>query len=185
MTEMTALLSSIYRHGIWIGFLAFVVSVYLLAHCISGVIRTERRARLFSVPLVESQEVELAEAGPVVLAMEGPILSRRFARLEYELVGPDGAPVSMRSVLFRARTTGFTKATMTLKELEIATPGRHLFRIHGLDGSRPGDAECSMVFMRPHLATTMGYVLGIVFSSMVAIASLVLFLLRIAQGRTG
>lgn len=185
MAEMMALLSSIYRHGIWIGFFAFVVSAYLLAHCIAGVIRTERQARLFSVPLVESQVVELAEAGPVVLAMEGPILSRRFARLEYELVGPHGAPVSMRSVLFRARTTGFTKATMTLKELEIATPGRHVFRIHGLDGSRPGDDECSMVFMRPHLATTMSYVLGIVFSSMFAIASLVLFLLRIAQGRTG
>jgi hypothetical protein len=149
------------------------------------VVRTERQARLFSVPLVERQEVELAEAGPVVLAMEGPILSRRFAGLEYELVGPYGAPVGMRSVLFRARTTGFTKATMTLKELEIATPGRHLFRIHGLDGSRPGDDGCSMVFMRPHLATTMGYVLGIVFSSMFAVAGLVLFLLRIVQGRMG
>jgi hypothetical protein len=185
MAEMMALLSSLYRHGIWIGFFSFAVSAYLLAHCIAGVIRTERQARLFSVPLVESQEVELAEAGPVVLAMEGPMLSRRFARLEYELVGPDGAPVGMRSVLFRTRTTGFTKATMTLKELEVATPGRHLFRIHGLDGSRPGDDGCSMVFMRPHLATTMSYVLGIVFSSMFAIGSLVLFLLRVVQGRMG
>ena len=65
--------------------------------------------------------------------MEGPILSRRFAKLEYELTGPDGVVLKGRPALFRASTTGLTKARMELEVYEVTHPGRYVFQI--LDGT--------------------------------------------------
>ena len=180
-----AILSFIYRYGIWISIPAFVLSVVLLVRCITGVVRTVRQARLFSVPLVERQEIEFAGAGTVVLAMEGPMLSRRFAKLEYELIGPDGMPAKGRRALFRATTTGLTKARMELKVYEITQPGRHAFYIRGLGGERPSDSEHRMVFTRPHLRYSMLYVVGIVFAGMFTIGSIVLFFLSLVSDGNG
>jgi hypothetical protein len=175
-----AFFSFIYRYGIWLSSPAFVVFLVLLVLCITGVVRTMREARLFSVPLLDRQEVEFTEAGRVVLAMEGPFLSRRFAGLEYELIGPDGMTVESRRSLFRAGSSNFTKAKMELRIYNITTPGRHVFQIKNLGGEKPSDPEHTMVFTRPHLALSLAYVIGIVFSAMFMIGSLVLFFLRLA-----
>jgi hypothetical protein len=174
-----AFLSVIYKHGIWISIPAFIFFVILLIICITGVVRTGRQARLLSVPLVDRQEIEFIEVGRVVLCMEGPILSRRFAKLEYELTGPDGISAKSRPVLFRASTTSLTKAKMELRVYEVTHLGRHIFQIRGLGGEKPSDAEHRMVFTRPNLARSMAYVIGIVFASIFAIGSTVLFFMRL------
>jgi hypothetical protein len=174
------ILSFVYRYGIWISIPAFIVFVVLLILSISGVVRTMRQARLFSVPLVAQQEVEFTQAGSVVLAMEGPFLSRRFAKLEYELLGPDGMTVESRPAFFRARSSSFTKAKMELRVYRVVTPGRYVFQIINLEGERPSDVEHRMVFTRPHLGRSMAYVIGIVFTAMLTIGSIVLFFLRLA-----
>jgi hypothetical protein len=177
--------SFVSRYGVWISIPAFVLSVFSLVLCITGVVRTVRRAWLFSVPLVERQEIEFADAGTVVLSMEGPMLSRRFAGLEYEIAGPYGMAVQGRRALFRARTTGFTKARMELRVYEITHPGRHIFSIRGLGSERPSDAEHRMVFTRPHLRYSMAYVVGIVFAGMFTIGSIVLFFLSLGLDGSG
>ncbi len=174
-----AFLSVIYKHGIWISIPAFIFFVILLIICITGVVRTGRQAILLSVPLVDRQEIEFIEVGRVVLCMEGPILSRRFAKLEYELTGPDGVSAKSRPVLFRASTTSLTKAKMELRVYEVTHLGRHIFQIRGLGGEKPSDAEHRMVFTRPNLARSMAYVIGIVFASIFAIGSTVLFFMRL------
>ncbi len=176
-----AVLSILYKYGIWISIPAFIISVFLLVKCIAGVIRTGREAQLFSVPLRDRQEIEFTEAGRVVLCMEGPLLSRRFAKLKYELTGPDGMAVESRMVLFRMRTTGFSKARLELKTYDIAYPARYVFEIEGLGAERPSDADHRMVFTRPHFARTMAYVLGIVFAAMLTIGSFVFFLMRLLR----
>jgi len=174
-----AFLSVIYKHGIWISIPAFIFFVILLIICITGVVRTGRQARLLSVPLVDRQEIVFIEVGRVVLCMEGPILSRRFAKLKYELTGPDGVSAKSRPVLFRASTTSLTKAKMELRVYEVTHLGRHIFQIRGLGGEKPSDAEHRMVFTRPNLARSMAYVIGIVFASIFAISSTVLFFMRL------
>jgi hypothetical protein len=174
-----AFLSFIYKHGIWISIPAFIFFLVSLIVCITGVVRTGRQARLLSVPLVDRQEIEFIETGAVVLCMEGPILSRRFAKLEYELTGPDGLSAKSRPVLFRASTTGLTKAKMELRVYEVTHTGRHIFQIRGLEGGKPSDGEHRMVFTRPNLARTMAYVFGIVFASIFTISSIVLFFMRL------
>ncbi len=175
-----AFLSFIYKYGVWISLPVFILSVLLLIRCITGVIHAEKETRLVSLPLADRQEVDFAMEGRVVLCMEGPILSRRFAHLEYGLTGPDGRAVSSRPVLVRWSSSGFSKAIMELRVYDIAQPGRHVFEIRGLEDERPSDAEHRMVFTRPHLAQSIAYVLGIVFSAALTIGSLVLFLMRIA-----
>jgi hypothetical protein len=176
-----AFLSFIYKYGIWISIPAFIFFVILLIICITGVVRTGRHARLLSVPLVDRQEIEFIEAGRMVLCMEGPILSRRFSKLEYELTGPDGVSAKSRPVLFRASTTGLTKAKMELRVYEVTHPGRHIFQIRGLEGEKPSDAEHRMVFTRPNLARSMAYVIGIVFASIFTIGNIVLFFMRLVD----
>jgi hypothetical protein len=173
-------LSFIYRYGVWMSIPAFVIFVTLLIFCIARVVRTMRQARLLDVPLLPQQEVEFREAGRVVLAMEGPFFSRRFAGLEYELVGPDGISVQSRRALFRARSSSFTKAKMELRVYNVTAPGRHLFQIRNIGDEQPTDAEHRMVFTRPHLGRSIAYVIGIVLTAMVAIGSIVLFSLRLA-----
>lgn len=180
-----AFLSFIYHYGIWISVPAFVFFVAMLIMCITGVIRTARRAHLFSVPLNDRQEIDFTEAGRVVLCIEGPMLSRRFAKLDYELTGPDGMAVKSRIALFRATTAGLKKARMELKVYEIAQPGRHVFSILGLEGEKPSDAEHRMVFTRPHLRYSIIYVLGIVIAAMFTIGSIVLFFLRLFSVENG
>ena len=174
-----AFLSYLYKYGIWISVPVFILSVLLLVRCVTGVIKAEKETRLVSLPLLDRQEIDFAVEGSVVLCMEGPILSRRFANLEYGLTGPDGRVVRSRPALFRSSTSGFSKAIMELRVYEIAQPGRHVFEIRGLGDERPSDAEHRMVFTLPHLARSMAYVIGIVFSAMLTIGSLVLFLMRV------
>ncbi len=88
--------SCIYRNGLWISVPLFIMSVALLVYLIRDVIKVMKQVRLTGVPLVEEQEVEFAEAGQVVLCMEGPRFTTRFANLSYRLIGPDGSPAKSR-----------------------------------------------------------------------------------------
>ena len=89
-------LSYIYRNGLWISVPLFIISVALLGYFILSVIRVVRQAHLFSVPVIEQQEIELTEAGRVILCTQGPLLSFRFAKLDYELTG-GGIPIEGRT----------------------------------------------------------------------------------------
>lgn len=173
-------LSFIYRYGIWISVPAFISFLVLFILSIAGVVRTMRQARLFSAPLLPTQEVVFTETGRVVLAMEGPFFSRRFVKLEYELIGPDGMTAESRPAFFHARSSSLTKARMELRVYDVVTPGRYAFQIGNLEGEKPSDAEHSIVFTRPHLGQSIAYVFGIVFTAMFTIGSIVLFFIRLA-----
>ena len=174
-----ALLSGAYRLALWIAPVAFALGLVLLVQTISGVLRTTRRARLVTVPLAARQEMVLAEAGAVVLSMEGPLFTR-LPQLTYELVGPDGASVRQRPILFRTGSSGFTRGKLQLRRFDVAVPGRHVLRVEGL-GRNPREQECLLILERPHAAAVLGWILGIIGAAFVVIGSLVAFLLRLAR----
>ncbi len=155
------------------------MSVALLVYLIRDVIKVMKQVRLTGVPLVEEQEVEFAEAGQVVLCMEGPRFTTRFANLSYRLIGPDGSPAKSRRSWFRSHTSGVSKVRMELEYYEIPRPGRYTLQIKGLKpGEEPGP-DHRIVFMRPHLARSIARVIGIVLAGMLLIGSVVLFLGRL------
>lgn len=175
-------LSFIYRNWVWFSVPAFLVSVSLLVFSIAGVMRTVKQAMLFGVPLLERQEIEFAAGGRVVLCIEGPLFTTRFAKLEFELDAPHGATIQGRRSLFRAKTTGFSKTRMELRYYEIPYPGRYLLRVKGLEPGESPDARHRIVFMHPHLARSIVYVISIVLASIVSIGSIVLFSMGVSAG---
>jgi hypothetical protein len=161
----------------------FIASVAALVYLILDVIRVVKQARLTSVPLVEKQDLELAEAGRVVLCMEGPLFTTRFANLSYTLIGPEGNPAEKRRSWFRSHTSSFSKVRMELQYYKIPRPGQYTLHIAGLEPGEKPDHNHRIVFMLPHLARSVVHVIGIVLSSMLLIGSLVLFLMRfLSQG---
>lgn len=174
-----SLFSYIYRHDMWISIPLFILSVASLAYLIRDVIKVMKQAHLVSVPLVETQAMEFAEAGRVVLCMEGPRFTSRFARLSYRLIGPDGREADRRRSWFRAHSSGVSKVRMELEYYKIARPGRHTLQIRGLKPGEAPDDDHRIVFMRPHLAQSIARVIGIVLAGMLLIGSVVLFLGRL------
>lgn len=171
-------LSSIYRNGLWIAPPLLVISAALLCLFILSVIRGVKQAHLLSVPLLEQQEIEFPSEGRVVLCTQGPLLSTRFAKLDYELTG-GGVPIEGRTTWFHSKTSGFSWVRMEMKAYRIPRPGRYILRIKGLEPGSTPDPEHRIVFMKPHLARSIGYVIGIVLTGLLFIGSIVLFFLRL------
>ena len=70
---------------------------------------------------------------------------------------------------------------MELKSYEITKPGSYVLQIRGLEPGSRADAGHRIVFMRPHLALSIGYVIGITLSAGLLIGSVVLFLMRLME----
>ena len=157
------------------------VAALLLVLSIRSVVRLVKEAKILSVALVEEQTIEFRDAGKVILSMEGPQFTTRFARLSYELTTDDGAPVEGRTAWFRARTTGVSWVRMELKSYEIPRPGRYVLRVEGLGEPQERDAQHHLVFMRPHLYASIAYILGIILSFGVFVVSLVFFCHRLME----
>jgi hypothetical protein len=181
MTKSTFLL--LYRNLLWIAPPVMVISVLLLGLSIRNVIRLVKEAKILSVPLVEQQNLDFREAGKVVLCLEGPHFTTRFAHLSYELSAEDGTPVEGRTAWFRAKTSGASWVRMEMRSYEIPQPGRYVLRVRGLGEPQERDAQHRLVFVRPHLFQSVGYIIGIVLSALVLITSLVFFLQRLLENR--
>jgi hypothetical protein len=170
--------SYVYRNALWISIPVFIVSVVSLVYLILDVIKVMKQAHLTSVPLMKEQEVEFAKAGRVVLCMEGPLFTSRFANLSYTLIGPEGNPTEKRRSWFRSHTSSFSKVRMELEYYKIPRPGQYTLHIVGLEPGEKPDHDHRIVFMLPHLAQSVARVVGILLAGMFLIGSLVLFLMR-------
>ena len=171
--------TTLYKHWIWAGPPVFLLALAALVFAISGVVTTVRKAHLFKAPLREKQEVQLQEAGTVVLSTEGPRLSNRFRGVKFELRGIDGDPVPRRPALFRARTSGISTVRTENSIFEIPRPGRYLLTAAGLGAERDKDANHALVFTKPHLGRTVAFIVGIILAFGLLMCSLVFFLLRL------
>jgi hypothetical protein len=171
---------TVYRNWNWLGIVFMALGLAGIVASIRGIVLTIRNARLFSVPLIPTQPIDFPEAGPVVLCMEGPRFSRRFSGLAYALTGSAGDPVPGHRSLFRARTTGISTARMELMGFELPRAGRYILAVGGLGAPRAEDSRHAIVFVRPHLAQTVAYILGIILAAWVFIPSLVFFILRLS-----
>jgi len=172
-------LAFIWRNILWISAPLMIVGLFLLGFSILRVIKIVKKSEVLRVPLADSQQIELPEAGRLVLCGEGPLLTTRFGRLKYVVTAADGTPVKSRMTPFRATTTGMTWCRMEFRMLSIPEPGRYTLDIDGLGAPRENDDRHWIVFMRPHLAKSVLCVLGIILGAILFIANLVFFLLRL------
>ena len=70
---------------------------------------------------------------------------------------------------------------MELLVFTLQTPGQYLLRVKNLGASRDDNIQHKIVFSRPHLPRTIGFILGIILSAGLMIGSVVLFILRLVN----
>lgn len=177
--------SFLYRHWTFIAIPVMLAATAALISLILGLIATVRHSLILRVPLAPRQEIEFAEAGTVVLNMEAPRFSTRFAHLDFGLTGIGGDTIPGHRQLVRSRTSGVTLVKVALLSYDIPRPGRFLLTIGGLDAPRPGDERHSIVFTRPIGLKTVGFIVGIILSAGILITSLVFFVLSLRGDGSG
>ncbi|MGV8073559.1 MAG: hypothetical protein AB2L11_03210 [Syntrophobacteraceae bacterium] len=180
--DCLSFLNFLYGNGLWISVPIFAAGLWLLVSFIRNVVRLRKESEILSVSPAEQQYIEFGEAGRVVLCIEGPLFTRRFAKTDFDLSADDGTPVRGRTTWFHARSSSFSKARMEMKLFDLPTAGRYALRISNWGTSRAGDEEHRIVFMKPHLTQMVIYIVGIVLSSFLVIGSIVLFLMRLFPG---
>ena len=173
------ILNVIYRNGLVLSVPFFALSAALLAFFCIDLVRLGDRARLASLPLLEQQTVRISEAGRVVLSLEGPRLSKRFAELTFDLVSPEGAVLAARTTWFHASSRGVSTVRMELLSFSLDRPGEYVLRARNLGAARDEDSRHRIVLSRPQLPRMAGLVLGIILSAGLLIGSVVLFVLRL------
>jgi hypothetical protein len=174
-------LNAIYRNGIWLSVPLFVVSAGLLVFTLIGLVRLGAASHLATLPLLERQPVQFSEAGRVALSLEGPRLSKRFSELTFELVSPDGKSLSGRTAWLHARSSGMSTIKMELLTFTLQAPGQYILRVRNLGAGREEDRGLRIIFSKPHLPQTIGFILGIILSAGLMIGSIVLFILRLVN----
>lgn len=172
-------LNAIYRNGIWLSIPLFFIFAGLLIFSIIGLVRLGAASHLVTLPLLEQQPVRFSEAGQVALSLEVPRLSKRFSELTFELVSPDGRSLSGSTAWLHARTSGVATIKLELLVFTLQAPGQYLLRVKNLGSAGEEDGKHRIVFSKPHLPRTIGFILGIVLSAGLMIGSLVLFILRL------
>lgn len=173
------------RHWTTIAIPVMVAAAAALISLILGLVATVRQSLILRVPLAGRQEIQFAEPGAVILNMEAPRFSTRFAHLEFELTGIGGDTIQGHRRLVRSRTSGVTLVQVALLSYDIPRPGRFLLTVRGLDAPRPGDERHSIVFTRPIGLKTVGLIVGIILSAGILITSLVFFVLRLRGDGSG
>lgn len=165
----------------WIAGISAIVGAALLIVSIRKLLKMLKAAELVKLPLREEQDLDFAMAGPVILCIEGPLMSRRFANLGFTLQTEYGTVVPGRKNWYRARSSGFSTARIQLQTYQLPHPGRYRLRIESLGAEQPRDAEHAIVFAKPHVMATFAYILGILLASWLLIGGVVLFALTIVS----
>ncbi len=176
-----AFLNAIYRNGIWVSIPLFIISIGFLIFTILGLVRLGASTSLAALPLLDQQSVPFSEAGRVVLAVEGPRLSRRFSDLTFELVSPSGTSLAGSNIWVRSYRSGVSVVQVDLLSFTLPAPGQYLLRIRNLGAGRADDDRHRILFSRPHILQTIGFIFGIILSAVLLIGSVVLFILRLVD----
>jgi hypothetical protein len=161
----------------WLLLPLLVTGLALLVVFIKNLVGLGKKNTLFSIGLKEDQPIEFAEAGRVLLCVEGPMFTRHFVKLRYQLIDANNTEVQGRTSLLRTSSSGFTRARMEIMSFSIPNPGRYSLRIQGLQEQEPEDSPYRIVFMRPYFGKVIVNIFGVLFASAVFIVSLVFFLL--------
>jgi hypothetical protein len=143
---------------------AFVLLGIGLVYCIMNLVRSNRQDILASVPLVTEQEISLAYAGEVLVAIETPRTSIDYRALQIQLIDKQTGHASTLSyslVTAQGAVYGFTTMQVPFGRMN-AQAGVYAARIVGL---QPGKdySNYRLIVSRPYMGRIVLQVLGIVF----------------------
>lgn len=174
-----AILTAFYENGLWLSWPLFGLGIFLLVKSILRVIRLGKENLLLSVPLLASQEIELAATGTVALWAEGPLFSPRFRGARYELRDDAGLPVASRRNFPPITSSGFSRGRLLARYFKLSHPGRYTLQVTLKNQPESDDSDFRLLFMRPYMMQVVGCIFGMLLGAALTIGSLVNFLLRL------
>jgi hypothetical protein len=145
----------------------------LLVVAIRGLVRALRVETLARLRVVAEQAFTLAAPGPVVLTVEGPLGTTKFASLEFTVVGPDGRTLPTHMIVFRRSSTTLGGTTqLALRRFETTAAGSYVLRVTGVD---PGTdyGSCAILLTRPTGALLPLWIVGTVAGALLLLGGLV------------
>jgi hypothetical protein len=175
----TSVFAAIYKHWIWLGVPFIIAGLAGVIFMIRGVIVLMRESQIARMPLAESLEISFPEAGKVVLNTESPRFSRLFAHAKFELRAISGELVPGRRVLFAMSSSKVSTVSSGHTTYEIPRRGRYVLRVEGIEGSLENNTRHFISFDRPHGIQTVGFILGMILSFFVFLASFLVFMWRV------
>jgi hypothetical protein len=174
-----ALLAAIYEHGLWLSWPVFGLGMFLVAKAIPGIRALPEQNQLCNVPFTASQDVAFRESGEVELWVEGPLLSTVLLGARFSLRDSSGRPVASHGGIFPVQSTSLTRGHMRARVFTLRHPGTYTLEVSGENVPATDDSRYRLVFMRPYLLQLTGRTLGIILGSLLMIAGLVNFLMRL------
>lgn len=157
-----------------------VVGAMLLAVAVRGLVRGLRVDTLARLRVAAEQPFEITTPGPVVVTVEGPLGTTRFAALDFTVAAPDGRPLPTQMIVFRRNSTtlgGTTK--LALRRFDARTAGTHALRIGGIDATTDY-ADCAVLLTTPTSALLPLWIVATVAGAMLLLGGLVGSILLLA-----
>jgi hypothetical protein len=160
-----------------------VAGLALLLIFVRRLVKAHRAELVLSIPLLAEQEITLETAGDFLLNAEGPRLTRAFAGLDYELHALSStSAVPLKPLLIPYTSSGFSRARLSLRRFEIATPGRFRLTVSGL--SNPAVARGNnLVVTHDRRGGIVGIIVVVVFSAIGFVVGSVLSTLLFLMNR--
>jgi hypothetical protein len=151
----------------------FFISVGLLVMTVRSLVRTLRGAVVAAVPLDPVQTVDLGDAGPYDLYVEGRPGTMDFAGLDFALTDRSDATVPMERVWFRTRVSGLSRMRLQVRSFTTPSPGQYTLWVSGRGIDRPHDPGDRIVLSRPLRGGMILHILALVLLGASTVGSMV------------
>ncbi len=169
-------------HGLWLSVLMFCAGIAMLWWCVRTFFRVQQIAELARVPLTGRQVVSFDKPGRVLMRVEGIPMNPRPFRLSYHIIAEDGTFVASRPLMTGFTDTAFTSPLLGQWLYDIPRSGNYTLMVRGLEESRNVQVGCFLVFAWPSIYWSFLCLAGVLLSVGIAIGSLALFLVKLANG---
>lgn len=125
------------------------------------------------LPIAPRQIIEFNTPGEKCMHLQGPRFTTAFWGVKFALKDEaTGEQVPLRPILFRMVTSGLKRVRIFTHRCTISHAGRYELTISGIrEGVDP--SPIGIVFTRPYRVQAILFIVGLVFASMLTIASIV------------
>jgi hypothetical protein len=129
---------------------AMLLGVAVLFFSITRILRLLRESELARLPAASEAEVTFNHAGTCVLHVEQPRFSMALVHADFALHDAmAGSEVRSWPVIFRTMTSGFSRASVSIRQFEIGHPGVYRFMVSGIEPARDL-SKVEFIFTRPY-----------------------------------
>ena len=150
---------------LWLTIPVMLICLALVFTLAWSLVKNHRSSLVVSVPLAAEQMIELDATGPMLLHGEGPRMTSAFGKLDFQMTGADaGLSVPLEGILFKSKSSGASRARLSLRRFTCESPGRYRLTVSG-EIAPERTANHNLVITRDNRTGMTATIVGLVFSA--------------------